>query len=239
MVEWTAYIDESGRDGQSDHFVIACIIGSPKTMAVLVKAIRGFKRGLAPKCDPDLWELHGQNIMHGFEPGIRLGSVYIPGRGPRMRDPTQKIAVFNSAINTVCEFDLTVFGIFVPNKQTSKKYKDKVLELTTTILFEQLEQFAQTKPVGAIRIVSDSVLPNNQQTITTSFNNSRQGNNTISKIKTSHLTEIDYIDSKNSVLIQTADLLAYVINRYRNGDDRFEKMFTKLSQSVMITVVRY
>ena len=224
MVEWTAYMDESGKDGHSDYFVLAGITGSPENMMALSANIWGFKLGLYLDHDPDTWELHAQNIMRGYE--------YQKNQGPQIETFEEKMDIFHAIVDIVCAHDITILGTLIANKKLSKKYdQDKSLAYATTILFERLEQFVHTKPIDAIRIVSDCVLPNDQKTITTTFNNSKQGSNSISEIKTSHITGIEYVDSQSNVLIQTADIIAYVINRYRNGDKNFESVFAKLTES--------
>ena len=224
MVEWTAYVDESGKDGKSSHFVLVCITGSPENLTRLIDSMRGFKRGLVPRSDPDVWELHGKNIMRGYR--------YPKNQGPRIKNLTQKIAIFNAIVNLVSEFDIIILGTLITNKKLSKKYdQDQVLESAMTTLFEHLEQFEYTTSIDTIRIVSDYVLPTEQKTIATAFDNFRHASGIIQKIQTSRVTGIDYVDSQDDVLIQTADIIAYVINRYRNGDKNFESVFAKLTES--------
>ncbi len=230
MVEWTAYVDEAGKDEKSNEFVLACIIGSPATIAKLSCAVREFKRGLAPEDDPDSWELHGKDMMRGSKPRQK--------RGLRVRTTMQRIAIFNAALTIVREHDVTLFCVLVSNKKGSKAHnRDKILEYAVTILFERLDQFVHTSETAdTVRIVSDYVTESHQKKIAAAFTNSKQGNSTISNIQTSHVTGIEYVDSKNSVPIQIADLIAYVVKRYRNGDKNFEKAFLEMVQSMETSV---
>ena len=233
MVEWTAYVDESGKDEKSEYLVLAGIIASPELMIRLSDAACGFKSGLALHLDPGMWELHGQNIMHRFSSrsGARLNHEQF--RYPNIRNPTQKIAVFNAIVNLVRRFDVDIFSISVPNKQFFEdRNKDKILKYAMTILFEYLEQFTHiTEKVDTVHIISDYVPKSVQHKTATILQNSRQGCNTMSSIQTNHVTGIEYVDSRSSVLIQLSDILAYVINKHRNGDTRFEHMATKLMQT--------
>ena len=101
-----------------------------------------------------------------------------------------------------------------------------------TILFERLEQFVYTTPIDTFHIVSDSMPPNDQKTIAIAFDNFRHASGVISTIQTSRVTGIDYVDSRDDVLIQVADIIAYVVNRYRNGDNNFANMFAKLTKPI-------
>ncbi len=222
MVEWTAYVDESGKDGKSVDFVHACITGSPENMTQLSSAIRGFKRGLVLGHDPDTWELHGKNIMRGYS--------CQKNQSLRIRSLTKKLAIFNAVVDLVCEFDISIFGTLIANERLSKKYgQDQSLEYAMMILFGRLEQFVHTRPIDTIRLVSDRVLPDEQKIINTAFNNSRRGNSTKPTIQTSHVTGIEYVDSQDNVFIQAVDIIAYVIHRYGNGDKNFANMFAKLT----------
>ncbi len=225
MVEWTAYVDESGKDGQSADFVLACITGSPENMTKLSAGMRGFKRGLMLGHDPDTWELHGKNIM--------LGHDRQKNQSFRTRSFTKKLAIFDAVVDLVCELDISILGTLIANTQLSKKYhQNKTLEYAITVLFGRLEQFVHTRPIDTIHLVSDRVLPYEKKIITTAFNNSRRGNSSLSATQTSHVTGIEYVDSQDNVLIQAADIVAYVINRYRNGDENFANMFAKLTEPV-------
>ncbi len=230
MVEWTAYVDEAGSDEKSDEFVLVCIIGSPATITKLNSAVQRFKRGLAPD-DPDAWELHGKDLMRGSVPGQK--------RGLRARTITQKIAIFDAVLEIVRGSDTKVFCVIVDNKRGSKTYnKDKTLKYAMTILFENLEQFVHTtESVDTVRIVSDYVPESKQKQNAVVLANARQGKSRILDIQTSHVTGIEYVDSQSSLPIQAADLVAYVVKRYRNGDKNFEKVFLDMAQS-MKTAVR-
>ncbi len=101
-----------------------------------------------------------------------------------------------------------------------------------TTLFERLEKLVYTQPIDSIHIVSDFVPPNDQKTIATAFDNFKHTSGIIPKIQTSRVTGIDYVNSRDDVLIQAADIIAYVINRYRNGDNNFANMSAKLTKLV-------
>lgn len=225
-------MDESGnRTGkdikeEGDLFVLACVTGSPDTLARLVDMIRGMKRGLAPNSSPDSWELHGKEIMHG----AGKKSAWTPLRA---RTVPKKIAIMQGIVDIVHELDVDVIVAVVPSKKIRRNHgKGSVMENAMTMLLERLEMFARLRGVGEVRIVADEMRGGDQERASAILSDMASGHSAISSMRASRLSGIEYVSSMSSVLNQVADIVAYIINRRGGGDRNLDGVFGVLAKSV-------
>jgi len=236
-VEWVAYMDESGNRtgkdivGESDLFVLACVTGSPDTLARLADMVRGMKRGLAPGFSPDQWELHGKEIVHGPEKG--------PFRAPLLaRTVPKKTAILQSIADIVHEVGADIIVAVVPCKKIRKNHgKDHVMEYAMTMLLERLELLARMRGAGVVRIVSDEMRRGDQERVAAILSNMSLGHSAISGVRATRLSGIEYVSSMSSVLNQVADVVAYTINRHGGGDEELAGVFGELSKSIRMGLV--
>lgn len=235
---WVAYMDESGnRTGkdireEGDLFVLACVTGSPDTLARLADAVRGMKRGLAPSFNPDLWELHGKEIMHGPEKK--------PRRAPLLaRTIPKKIAILQGIADIVHELNVDIVVAVVPSKQIRKSHgKYHVMEHAMTVVLERLETYARLHGIDELRIVSDEMRGGDQERVSAILSNMSSGRSAISGMRAAHLSGIEYVSSMSSVLNQVADVVAYTINRHGGGDGGLADVFDTLSGSIRTGLAR-
>lgn len=225
MPEWHAYVDESGgrlgaRAGQG-RLVLACIAGSPGSLAELAEKIRRLKLELVPRTDPADWELHAGDMFHG-RGGTPLGSI----------GKTQKMAVMRKIVGIVCGSDVVPFGVVVTSASMhGKKVTDtRITRHATTLLVERLERFAQGLGDGAtLRIFSDNVFESNRVAMKGALAKWVSGSHAQSG-KIHRVTGTKFVDSRSSALVQVADAIAYVINRYAGGDEEFGDMFWNIGR---------
>jgi len=216
-VKWVAYMDESGNrtgkdiEGESDLFVLACVTGSPDTLARLADMVRGMKRGLAPGFSPDRWELHGKEIVHGPEKG--------PFRAPLLaRTVPKKIAILRGIADIVHEVGADIIVAVVPCKKIRRDHgKNHVMEYAMAMLLERLELLARVRGVDVVRIVSDEMRRGDQERAAAILSSMSLGHSAISSVRATRLSGIEYVSSMSSVLNQVADVVAYAINRSGGG----------------------
>jgi len=234
---WVAYIDESGNktgkdiDEEGDLFVLACVTGSPDTLARLADMVEGMKRGLAPGFSPSQWELHGKEIMHGPEKKSR--------QTPRLaRTIPKKIAILRGIADIVHEVGADIIVAVVPSKEIRKIHgKDHVMAHAIIILLERLERFARLRGINELHIVSDEMRIRDQERANTILSNMSSGRSSISSVRAMRLSGIEYVSSMSSVLNQVADVVAYTINRHGGGDEELAGVFGELSKSIRMGLV--
>jgi len=220
MTEWVAYIDESGSGLKSEkgpnRFVLACVAGSTDALGELEEKIRRLKLDLVPGADPAKWELHAGDMFHG-RGGSPLGSM----------STQQNMRVMRQIIDIVCGCNVVLFNIIVTGaRMRRKRVTDaKIAEHATSLLVERLGRFAAERGDGVtLRMVSDNVVERNRLAMRRALVRwkARQpaplGGNL-------QVTEIAFMDSRSSALVQVADAIAYIINRHAGGDALFDEMF--------------
>lgn len=217
--EWVAHIDESGRDGEDGHLVLACVMTRREDLARLAGGICELKRRLAPARDPCAWELHAREIMRG--PGSR-GTP-----GPlRPRTPAEGIAILGSVIDTVCGAGVTILCVTVRKRRGA-------IGLAATLLLERVELFLRSRGEGqTARIVSDEMIDCDRQAVDRAVADSMRGRNPRSLVRTERITRIEHVNSADSELVQAADVVAYVANRHVAGDAAMGDIFRRIDGKI-------
>jgi len=136
MPEWHAHVDESGgrlgiRGGQG-RLVLACIVGTPDSLAELAKKIRRLKLELVPHADPADWVLHAGDMFHG-RGDTPLGSI----------GKARKMGVMRRIVDIVCDSDVVPFGVIITaTSMHGKSVTDaRIVGHATKLLIERLERF--------------------------------------------------------------------------------------------------
>lgn len=225
--EWVAYMDESGRDVESKHFVLACVVGKPSDLDRLSCEIRGLKRGLVPRSDPDAWELHGKEIWHG--PDRKRGHAPL-----WLRNKEKKIDVLGAIVRAACDHDVMVFSAVI-NKGTLRKTHEepRVMEYAITFLLERLERFLEAQGRNEMcRIVSDNIRAGDRRRAEMAVARLAQGASALSNVVTKHISGIEYVDSLCSNNTQVADIMAYIISHHMRKDKDLEPVFEQVESMI-------
>lgn len=218
------FVDSSGnprsRAGDSAYYTLGCVTGSHEALDTLSKMLYGLKLGLVPGRDPRSWELHGVRITHSHK--------YYPLR-PRTED--RRLAVFGAITEAICESDVTLFGVMVNNRRIYGQFgaSANIMDAAWTFLMERYELFMRHRGTGGLgHVVSDKAGGADMQQIHVLVSGSMHRRNPISGVRTSRVTGIEFVDSTESLLVQAADIIAYIISRHANGDERFAEMAKRL-----------
>lgn len=217
MACWTLYMDESGNAGSREgYYVLGCLAGDEGAIARLTDRLYYLKRGMATGMDPDSWEVHANKIMARRSP-------------IRARTERKKLDALEALVDTICESDVVLLGASIANELARRHGKDANIRYTLTFILERLELLLRSHGPGTSgRIVSDMVRHGTSDKISRIFAFTAHGHNTISDMKVGRITGIQYANSLFNPMIQLADVIAYVIGRYVEGDARFAAMFEKL-----------
>lgn len=222
MAEWIAYIDESGNrsgtEGEGKHFVLACVAGSLMGLNELEEKIRRLKLKLAPKSDPSGWELHAADIMHnrGTSP---LGTTSMD----------KKLSIMQEIMDIVNECDVVLFGISVKSTMLRKRNFTpyKITEHAMELLVERLEMLAQE--VGMpLRVISDNMDEKYRPAMRSALR--RRAARRLGSFRGMRVAGITFVDSRFHALVQAADAIAYIINRYIGGDEAFKSLFDDIER---------
>lgn len=216
MARWALYMDESGSAGDREgHYVLGCLAGSDGAIARLTDRLYYLKRGMATGMDPDSWEVHASRIMSRRSP-------------IRTRTEQKKLGAIEALVDTICESDVTLFGVALTNKTISGDETDKARYALTFIL-ERYELFLRSiDPEAVGRVVSDMMRRGTSKKTSSTFASTIRGHNSLSHIQARRITRIEYVDSASSPATQLADVIAYVIRKHMEGDRRFASMLAKL-----------
>jgi len=213
---WTLYMDESGSAGDREgHYVLGCLAGDEEAIARLTDRLYYLKRGMATGTDPDSWEVHASRIMSRRSP-------------IRTRTEQKKLDALEALVNTICESDVTLFGVALTNKTAPDDEKDEA-HYALTFILERYGLFLCSMGHGAVgRVVSDMMRRGASKKANRIFASTIRGHNPLSHTQTRRITSIEYVDSASSPATQMADVIAYVIRKHVEGDGRFATMFAKL-----------
>ncbi|MCY4252945.1 MAG: DUF3800 domain-containing protein [Thaumarchaeota archaeon] len=227
MTEWEAYVDESGSGLKSEmgpnRFVLACVAGSPKALGELEEKIRRLKLELVPRADPAKWELHAADMFHG-RGDSPLGSM----------STEQNMRVMRQIMDIVCGCDVVLLNITVMGtRMRGKRVTDvRIAEQATVRLVERLEQLAIERGDGTtLRVVSDNVVERNRFAMRRALARRETRHPALSE-GARRVTEIAFVDSRSSALVQVADAIAYIINRHKGGDAAFGCLFRLVERKV-------
>lgn len=207
-----AYVDESGaRGGAEGHFVLACVAGDGDAIARLASGLRGAKLALAPGADPDAWEAHAREIMHGT------------GAGPlRPRDMRDRVAAIRAIVGAVCASGVSPAAVAVRNSCPGRRGASMATRRAVSALVARLEGLAEGLGEGArCRVVSDSVRGGHRADMERALARASRG----------RVTGIEYVDSRSSLPVQAADSLAYAVGRHMAGDARFGEAFAEVERA--------
>lgn len=204
-----AYLDESGTRGGADgHFVLACVAGDEGSIARLAGGLRGVKLGLVPGADPDAWEFHAREIMHGGG-----------GTPLRRRDGRERAAAIRMAVSAVCASGAAPAAVAVRNAGPGRPWASRATRRASSILVARLERLAAARGMPC-RVVSDSVRGGHRRDMERALLRAARG----------RVTGIEYVDSRASAPVQAADALAYAVGRHMAGDARFGEAFAEVER---------
>lgn len=225
--EWVAHMDESGRDAESEHFVLACVVGKATVLDRLSCEIRGLKRGLVPKSDPGAWELHGKEIWHG--PDRKRGNSPL-----WLRNKEKKVGVLGAIVRAACDHDIAVFSVAINKEALRKTHEEpRVVEYAMTFLLERLERFfcARAKK-ETCRVVSDNIRAADKRRVEAAVTSLTNGDSTLSNIVIKHVSRIEYVDSLSSNNIQVVDVIAYIISHHMRKGKDLEPLFEQIESMI-------
>lgn len=223
MPGWTLYMDESGSAGdRRGHYVLGCLVGNAEELARLEDRLYYLKLGMAPGKDPSSWEIHSNKIMTGYSP---IGA----------RTPQKRLAVLKAVVETVCRSDVTLFGVAVVNELIRRNDNGDGVHHALTFVLERFELFLRTRGGEETgQIVSDMMRLGTRKNADRVFTATKHGHNRLSDIRIESIAGMKYVSSRSSPLTQVADVIAYVIKRHVEGDERFEEMFARLASRVWV-----
>ncbi|MDD9825517.1 MAG: DUF3800 domain-containing protein [Thaumarchaeota archaeon] len=228
---WTLYADSSGnarrRDGPDAYYTLGCLTGSPEALAELARMVYALKLGLVPERDPGSWEVHSVRITHGRK--------YYQLR-PRTR--AKRLAVFGAFVRLICESDAVLFGVAIGNERAYREFGSNanVMDMAWTLLLERFELFLRDQGKGRLGcVISDKTGGADMQQIHALVSGSMRLRNPISGVRALHVAGIEFVDSFESLLVQVADVIAYIISRYINGDESFGEMARRLLDKMWVS----
>lgn len=217
MTDWTLYVDESGSAGDREgHYVLGCLAGDDKAIARVTDRLYYLKRGMATEMDPDSWEVRASRIMSKRPP-------------TRTRTDRKKLAALEAIVDTICESDVTLFGVSVANEMARRHGKDASLHYALTFVLERFELFLRSAgPESTGRIVSDMMRRGTSSKAHDIFASTVRGDNPASDMRVGRIKSLQYANSLSSPPTQLADTVAYVIGQGVEGNERFAGMLAKL-----------
>jgi len=211
------FADSSGnprsRAGADAYYTIGCVTGSPEELGTLSKMLYGLKLELVPGRDPRSWELHGVRITHS--------SKHYPLR-PRTED--KRLDMFGAIASVICDSGVTLFGVMADNKRIygQRGPSANIMDATWTLLLERYGLFVRLSGGDvAGHVVSDKAGGADMQQIHALVSGSMRRRNPMSGVRTNLVAGIEFVDSMESLLVQAADIAAYILSRHANGDERF------------------
>lgn len=143
------------------------------------------------------------------------------------------MCVIRKIVDIVCGCDIVVFNVVVMGaRMHGKRITDDRITEHATLLVERLEGFAaeqggETTP----RVVSDNVVERNRLAMKRAL--MRRATTRSAPFQgTRRVTEITFVDSLSSALVQVADAIAYIINRHMGGDAMFDELFWLVERKV-------
>lgn len=218
MAGWTLYMDESGSAGdRRGHYVLGCLAGKPAELARLEDRLYYLKLGISPRRDPGSWEIHSNKIMTGYSP---IG----------VRDDRKKLEVLDAVVNLVCRSEVMLLGVAVVNELIRRYDVGDGVYHALTFILERFELLLRTRGGGETgHMVSDMMRLGTRIKADRVFAATARGLNRLSDIRMERIAGMVYISSLSSPLTQLADVIAYVIRRHMEGDERFAGMFAKLA----------
>lgn len=218
------FADSSGnprsRAGDDAYYTLGCLTGDPGALGALSTAMYGLKLGLVPDMDPRSWELHGARITHRRR-----------GYPLRPRTEARRLAVFGAIARIICESDATLFGVAVDNRRAYGEFgpNANVMDAAWTLVLERFELFVRDLGTGGLgHVIADRTGAADMRRIRALVSSSARRHNPISGVRTSRIAGIEFVDSLESLLVQAADIAAYIISRHINGDRRFAGMAGRL-----------
>jgi len=146
--------------------------------------------------------------------------------------------VFGGFARIMCESDAALFGVTVDNGRAYGEFGEdaSIVDRAWTLLLERYELFMRYQGVGLLgHVVSDKTGGADMQHVHTLVSNSRRGRNPVSGIRTPRVISIEFVDSLDSLLVQAADVAAYIISRHLNGDARFGWMAARLLEKMWVS----
>jgi len=206
-----AYVDESGaRGGGGGHFVLACAAGDEAAIARLAAGLRAAKAALAPRVDPDAWEFHAREIVHGT------------GDGPaRLRGMRERVGAVRMAVGAVCASGASPAAVAVENAGAGRRAASWATRRAVSAIVARLERVAAARGEGArCRIVSDDVRGGHRAEMERAVARASRG----------RVSGIEFVDSASSGPVQAVDSLAYAVGRHMRGDARFGEAFAEFER---------
>lgn len=225
------FADSSGNPrslaGDDAYYTLGGVTGSHGELSTLSKMLYGLKLGLVPGRDPRSWELHGVRITHRS----RRYPLWPRTEGKRLE-------VFGAITEAICESGVTLFGIMVDNKRAREKSVEGAGAIDTawTFLLERYEIFMRRRGEDVTgHVVADKAWGADMQLIHTLVSSSSRLRNPMSGVRTSRVAGIKFVDSVESPLVQAADIVAYILSRHVNGDERFGRMARRLLERMWMS----
>lgn len=139
--------------------------------------------------------------------------------------------MFDATARAICESGAALFGVTVDNRGAhgERGPGPGALDRAWTFLLGRFELFVREQGPGrAGHVVSDRTGREDMRRIRALVSASVRRRNPMSGVRTSRVTEVEFVDSLASPLVQAAGIIAYIISRHINGDERFGEMASRL-----------
>jgi len=128
--------------------------------------------------------------------------------------------------------------VAVDNKRAYEKLGPgaNISGMARTLFLERCEMYMRYRGAGVMgRVISDRAgSVDMRQTRALVFDSMRR-RNPASGVRTSRIAGIEFVDSLDSLMVQAADIMAYIISRDINGDGRFGGMAGSLRERTWVS----
>jgi len=132
--------------------------------------------------------------------------------------------MFGAIASVICDSGVTLFGVMADNKRIygQRGPSANIMDATWTLLLERYGLFVRLSGGDvAGHVVSDKAGGADMQQIHALVSGSMRRRNPMSGVRTNLVAGIEFVDSMESLLVQAADIAAYILSRHANGDERF------------------
>ena len=216
------YADGSGdtemkRDRANGLYVLSGVIVHESRLRTVENDVIDLKRSALPHLDPRGWELHAHELWNNsgfFKADMGL-------------DFSKKTEIFEQAASTIRRSDVALLVVAVfKDRIRSRRFASKLTESVWTFVAERFEHFLKRVPGGADMgmIFMDSSDKTSESEIGNTLKRTIRNGTPRLQIERI-MQEPVFVRSDEHLIVQLADMAAYVVNRHHKGDSRFDGWF--------------
>ena len=220
------FVDDSGsptaRRAQGDIglYILAGVAVVDRDLASVARAARAAKAAALPRVDAERWEVHAHDVWNNAGPFKSGGNALTLG---------QKQAIFASMTRVVASPRVSLIPVVVSKRHDNgQESRRKTLSVGWSAMFRRFERLLDS-PSGELGLIlADAGRKADEEAAHAIVE--RMGRSRIQPASaySGVLNGVVHRDSRLDIMIQLADVAAYVIHRHYRGGAYFQRWFEAL-----------